>query len=88
MLQALEYGKPLANGYSGFFPPAYLHLREATQTFPDDSSLRELRDVGVTFLVVDRRQKLPDRLADVPNRLEGWRMVFADDAVLVYQRAP
>jgi len=43
---------PLVNGYSGVFPRSYLMLLPKLQTFPDEPSIRRLRDVGVRYIIV------------------------------------
>ena len=43
---------PLVNGYSGVFPRSYLTLLDRLQSFPDESSIRRLRAIGVRYLIV------------------------------------
>jgi len=43
---------PLANGYSGFSPPAYGELLHRMKSFPDDASLATIRDRGVEYVIV------------------------------------
>jgi hypothetical protein len=85
MLQALEHGRPLVNGYSGFFPAGYSQLRAAMQAFPDDQSLRLLRAAGTSYIVVDRAWATPERRGRLHDR--HFTLLFTDDAVLVYQLA-
>lgn len=42
----------LVNGYSGFYPPTYADLLERQRHFPDDRSLRALRQMRVEYLLV------------------------------------
>jgi hypothetical protein len=42
----------LLNGYSGAFPPSYFALRKATAAFPDDNSIRALREQGADYVVL------------------------------------
>ena len=51
MVQALEHGHPLVNGYSGFFPDRDEGLRARLERFPDPSVVTELRDLGVAYAV-------------------------------------
>lgn len=47
------HGRPLVNGYSGYAPPTYRHLREVCcWPVPDENALRELDRLGVSELVV------------------------------------
>ncbi|MBA4030351.1 MAG: hypothetical protein C0478_05595 [Planctomyces sp.] len=48
-----QHHRPLINGYSGFFPDAYLDLRDAMENFPDDSSISQLAQLGTRYLVID-----------------------------------
>jgi hypothetical protein len=51
MLQALEHGRPIVNGYSGQRPPFFVPVVESLQAFPSAESLWVLRDLGVRFVV-------------------------------------
>jgi len=42
----------LINGYSGFFPPSYLRLRQAIQNFPEPPSMDAIRERGAQYLIV------------------------------------
>lgn len=86
MVQALEHGQPLANGYSGFFPPAHTRLRQAMQHFPDRRSLELLRQADVVYLVVARDWLTPTRAAQL--RAFPLRRVFSGAAALIYQLDP
>lgn len=87
MLQGLAHGHPLANGYSGFFPPAYVELRQAMQDFPSPASLDALRGAGVTYLVVDRAWATAARQAQIDRLGAELRELFADDRATVYRLA-
>jgi hypothetical protein len=57
MILGTYHGRPLVNGFSGFFPARYLKLREETWSGQvPDSSLEELYKEGVRFVAVDRRR--------------------------------
>ena len=53
MVQALEHGHPLVNGYTGFFPSGHRGQRQRLEGFPDASSVAELRALGVEYVVAD-----------------------------------
>jgi hypothetical protein len=44
--------QPIVNGYSGFYPASYTGRLEDVARFPDERSLRRLRQDGVRYLVV------------------------------------
>jgi hypothetical protein len=44
--------KPIVNGYSGYFPPSYLHRLDRMRDFPDASSFSQLLRDGVRYIVV------------------------------------
>jgi hypothetical protein len=46
---------PLVNGYSGYYPPAYIETLERMQTFPDDESIARLRRLDVRYVIVHCR---------------------------------
>ena len=52
MYRAVQYGRPIVNGYSGYFPPWYPPLRAGLDA-KDPSMLEELSTLGVTGIVVD-----------------------------------
>jgi hypothetical protein len=45
---------PLVNGYSGYYPPLYVDTIARMRSFPDDQSIRRLRDLRVRYIVVHR----------------------------------
>jgi hypothetical protein len=42
----------LVNGYSGFFPPAYIKLENALRPFPDGDGMEAIKSHGARYLVV------------------------------------
>jgi hypothetical protein len=87
MLQALGHGKPLLNGYSGFFPSDYERLRIAMQGFPNAESLSQLETQGATYIVIDRARLARGRLARFPPRSTPYRLVYSDEDTLIYLRS-
>jgi hypothetical protein len=53
MLQGLEHGHPLVNGYSAFFPSRDEVLRDRLAAFPSDAILRQLRREHVSYAIAD-----------------------------------
>ncbi|MEO5741236.1 MAG: discoidin domain-containing protein [Vicinamibacterales bacterium] len=53
MYRQMSHGRPLVNGYSGYFPPHYAALRFGL-TLRDHDVLTELAARGVTNVIVDR----------------------------------
>ena len=53
MVLSLRHGKPLVNGYSGFFPRSYREMSTVMRHFPDKESLIRLEEAGVRYLVSD-----------------------------------
>lgn len=77
MLQGLEHGHPLANGYSGFFPASHRELRRWMGNFPDAASLQLLRALGVRYAVAE---------VEWWNSLEdGKRGIGRADLLLLYE---
>lgn len=84
MLQALEHGHPLANGYSGFSPNAYQQLREDVALFPSEVSVLMLAEMGVRYAVVEAgwfEKKQADEDGVNINRL---RLVYEDEEIEIY----
>lgn len=91
MYRASHYGKPVVNGYSGFFPAGNLDLRRSCcNPVPEEADLARLRALGVTHVVA--------RLADLRRwqrrEIERWprramvRRVFADKEARVFEILP
>ena len=53
MYRQMSHGRPLVNGYSGYFPPHYAALRFGL-TLRDHDVLTELAARGITDIIVDR----------------------------------
>jgi len=54
MVEALEHGRPMVNGYSGQRPVGYASSVEALSTLPATEGLAMLRELGVSAVVSDR----------------------------------
>lgn len=67
MLQALEHGHPIVNGYSGFFPPASERMVSVLRTFPSERSLSALRSSQIRYAVVDRTLPAVEQLEQHPR---------------------
>ena len=85
MVQSLEHGRLLVNGYSGQRPNFYSALVDTLKSFPSDPSLVALHEIGVRFIVSPTPVK-PDR-ADVP-----WPLVerarFTDGVIYEFRWTP
>lgn len=76
--------KPLLNGYSGFTPASYSTHVEVIRQFPTPDSIRSLRAIGVTHVLLHKRRvpaALLDRSAASPDLAlvadEGDQVLFA-----------
>jgi hypothetical protein len=64
MYMGTLHGKPMVNGYSGFFPAEYFAQRRLmNQTFPSEEALRSLADSQVEFVVVMRSTVSPEHIS-------------------------
>ena len=77
MLQSLEHGRPILNGYSGVRPPFFEALVDTMSHVPSPESLQAMHDLGVEYVVSDgplaREPGLGDALVE--------RAVFIDQHV-------
>ena len=62
VLYAAWHLKPLLNGYSGFTPASYSTHEEIMQRFPAVDSVRSLRAIGVSHVLLHKRRVVPDLL--------------------------
>jgi len=83
MLQALEHGHAIVNGYSGFFPPTSQELLHLLRSFPSSESVAELRRHGVRYAVVDSRWQ-GAREVDKRFRARKLRRVYTAGRRSVY----
>jgi Protein of unknown function (DUF3108) len=81
MLQSLEHGRPVVNGYSGLRPLFFEALVDVLSRLPDPESLLALRDLGVEYVVSDRLLTIQDAISGALVERVG----FADQ--YVYQLA-
>jgi hypothetical protein len=59
MLASTRHWHPILNGYSGFVPASYVEHWKRFSSFPDVTSLRALRDAGVTHVVIHYESPTP-----------------------------
>jgi len=77
MLQALEHGRPVVNGYSGLRPPFFEALADAANRLPAADSLLALHDLGVEFVVSSRELPTDTEIAGALIQ----RVAFADQRI-------
>lgn len=65
------HGHPMVNGYSGYYPRAYLDLLGSMAAFPRGNSLAALRRVDTRYIVVHEDRYQPADLLDLDARLRG-----------------
>lgn len=86
MVNSTRHWKPLLNGYSGFRPDSYDAGYEAMREFPSDSSLIALHHLGVTHVVVHRKEMLGEGAGENPfSNVASIRLLARDDDVLIYK---
>lgn len=67
MLYSTAFWKPMLNGYSGFTPAKYIEHTQHLGGFPDETSIRYLRGLGVTHVLVDGRNMSRAVMARLPT---------------------
>ena len=78
MYMGTLHGVPLVNGYSGFFPRAYMNLRtQITDNGLTDENLSQLAQMKVHFLVVQPEYAMPQSATETRKSHE-LRLVFED----------
>ncbi|HEY7216380.1 MAG TPA: hypothetical protein VIC28_17295, partial [Thermoanaerobaculia bacterium] len=63
--------KPLANGFSGYFPESHRRLTETIRILPDQRGLDLLRDLWISHIVVHAESQIRQRA------LRQWEARFA-----------
>ncbi|MEQ1869945.1 MAG: hypothetical protein ABL961_07965 [Vicinamibacterales bacterium] len=59
------HGRPLLNGYSGFYPFAYLEAINNLKGFPDAHSIETLRSLNVRYVMVHRGFYEPEKYTEL-----------------------
>jgi hypothetical protein len=84
VLYAAWHLKPLLNGYSGFTPASYAAHEAVMRLFPAPDSILRLRDIGVTHVLLHKREvpaELLARCAGAPGLTlvadEGDQVLYA-----------
>jgi hypothetical protein len=72
MLHSMAHWQKTVSGYSGFRPLGHAALYRTLMHFPDEPSLRALRNLGVKYVVVHRDFYRAADLAALEERLEQW----------------
>lgn len=85
MLDGLDHGHPIVNGYSGLFPTQYDQLESAMGDFPDPNTIGMLLDRGVSYVVVDRAWLTPARQERIDVFRDQLTPVFTGTDKVVYQ---
>lgn len=75
--------RPMVNGYSGYFPKAFMELRDLTDSFPSVDCYRTMRELGATHLLVHRSVAAPSKLAGTTVARKYLRHIAEDDGALV-----
>lgn len=66
------HNQPLANGYSGYYPPPYIELIESLARFPSWESLTALGRRGVRYVVLHEDRYEPDEFLALLGRIDGY----------------
>lgn len=84
MLQGLEHGHALANGYSGFSPRSYRQLKGDLLLFPNERSLEVLAGLGIRYVVVSRGWMEERQDAGIGTDINLLRLMYADEEIEIY----
>lgn len=84
MLHSTAHWQKTVHGYSGIRPALHQRLNLELTAFPDETSLRSLRDLGVRYVVVHGEMYPPERRAEIDARY----VRFAGDLKLVRVEGP
>ena len=87
MVNSTRHWRPMLNGYSGFRPASYEASYNATRGFPSDESIIALHQLGVSHVVVHRRDNysLPNNDANPYAGVASIQLVASDDEILIYR---
>jgi hypothetical protein len=83
MLVSTRSWHPMLNGYSGFKPAGYYRHAEALASFPDQTSIEYLQNVGVTHVLVDGRKMRAEQI-DRLSHFHALRFWLTDGNLRIY----
>ena len=78
-----EHRKRQINGYSGFFPEAFLQLKQDLERFPSRTVLQQAVDLGATHLVIHRSSYTAEGLGLTEAGTRYLRWLHKDDRAQV-----
>ena len=87
MYRQMSHGRPLVNGYSGYFPPHYAALRFGLM-LRDHDMLTQLAARGVTDVVVDREPDPDGRWDKYVASHPGATLICTEGKQSLYRIAP
>lgn len=69
LVHQTRHWKPLANGYAGIEPAAYVDLRDQARRFPSEDCLAAFRQRGVRYVIVHREGYGPNKWERIEREL-------------------
>jgi hypothetical protein len=85
---SLTHGKPILGGFfNAFPPPQYRRIRGIMEGFPSEASAELVRELGVAYVVVDRKRYPEYPTVDAGIRSLGFVPVMEDANETVYEPA-
>jgi hypothetical protein len=83
MLASTHHFRPLVNGYSGFESARFRERAARWRAFPADVVLQEMRQLGVTHVMVHARDLAADQVGAI-DRASGLELLREDGALRLY----
>jgi hypothetical protein len=81
MLHSMAHWQRTVHGHSSLLTPLHEQLYDRLRRFPDEASVGQLQELGVTYVVVHRDSYETGQWPDVEARLAA----FADRLTLVHE---
>jgi cell fate (sporulation/competence/biofilm development) regulator YlbF (YheA/YmcA/DUF963 family) len=89
MYYGTMHGRPLVNGYSGFFPESYYDLRRlVNEEFPSQKTFQEFRARQVEFLVVLRSVYARKEMSAAVEAKEVEHVLADSSGIDIYRLMP
>ena len=88
LLHQTRHWRPMFNAYSSYAPAHFHERAERFQKFPDESVLREMREIGITHVVLHRAplaENFGTAAVDGLRTHPALQFVFEQDGVIVYR---
>lgn len=87
MYRSISHGHPTVNGYSGYFPPQYVALKEGLEA-RDPDVLTQLTGDGLVYVMIDRGYGAAPQMSAYVAAQPGAELLCSPESHVVFRLRP